>query len=696
MTASIQDNPDSGMAFPSGDNSSVNVNTENTGTPDNSNTYQQSSERPLLEVQKVTRSFGLGKETVEILHGIDLKIYAGEMVAIIGQSGSGKSTLMNILGCLDQPTSGEYYIEGKKTSALGSDDLAALRRDYFGFIFQRYHLLGHLNATGNVEIPAIYAGIKSSRRIDRANDLLKRLGLEERRDHLPSELSGGQQQRVSIARALMNGGQVILADEPTGALDSHSGEEVMRILKDLNNAGHTVILVTHDPKIAAHAGRIIEIKDGEIIADHLNENVHIERHPLADEDKVKLQPNFLLQLRSYFDRFKEAFKMAFVAMISHKMRTLLTMLGIIIGIMAVVSVVALGRGASNKVVNDINSIGTNTISIFPGKDFGDIRSGKVQTLTVMDMKVLGQQVFTDAITPNRQSSLLAQYKNVSATAKVSGVSDEFFRVKGYEIANGHLFTLKDVDNIAQVAVIDDNTRKRFFEYEDPIGKTLLLGKLPCTVIGVLKPSDSPFDSQDSLGVYIPYTSMMNRIVHESFLGTMTLRVKDNVPNAVAEQAIEHILTMRHGTKDFFTNSSDTILKTITSTTATLTYLISAIAVISLIVGGIGVMNIMLVSVTERTKEIGIRMAVGARQSDILQQFLIEAVLVCLIGGGCGVLCSYGIGMIFGMFVDSIKMEFSATSIIAAVTCSSIIGMLFGYLPAKNAAKLNPIDALARE
>ena len=696
MTASIQDNRDSGMAFPSGDNSSVNVNTENTGTPDNSNTYQQSSERPLLEVQKVTRSFGLGKETVEILHGIDLKIYAGEMVAIIGQSGSGKSTLMNILGCLDQPTSGEYYIEGKKTSALGSDDLAALRRDYFGFIFQRYHLLGHLNATGNVEIPAIYAGIKSSRRIDRANDLLKRLGLEERRDHLPSELSGGQQQRVSIARALMNGGQVILADEPTGALDSHSGEEVMRILKDLNNAGHTVILVTHDPKIAAHAGRIIEIKDGEIIADHPNENVHIERHPLADEDKVKLQPNFLLQLRSYFDRFKEAFKMAFVAMISDKMRTLLTMLGIIIGIMAVVSVVALGRGASNKVVNDINSIGTNTISVFPGKDFGDIRSGKVQTLTVMDMKVLGQQVFTDAITPNRQSSLLAQYKNVSATAKVSGVSDEFFRVKGYEIANGHLFTLKDVDNIAQVAVIDDNTRKRFFEYEDPIGKTLLLGKLPCTVIGVLKPSDSPFDSQDSLGVYIPYTSMMNRIVHESFLGTMTLRVKDNVPNAVAEQAIEHILTMRHGTKDFFTNSSDTILKTITSTTATLTYLISAIAVISLIVGGIGVMNIMLVSVTERTKEIGIRMAVGARQSDILQQFLIEAVLVCLIGGGCGVLCSYGIGMIFGMFVDSIKMEFSATSIIAAVTCSSIIGMLFGYLPAKNAAKLNPIDALARE
>lgn len=679
------------------DNDSVNISAEELRKHDgNADNAAVSSEKPLLEVHGVTRSFGLGTETVEILHGIDLKIYAGEMVAIIGQSGSGKSTLMNILGCLDKPTTGEYYIEGRKTSDLDSDELAGLRRDYFGFIFQRYHLLGHLNATGNVEIPAIYAGIKSEKRLIRANDLLKRLGLDERKDHLPSELSGGQQQRVSIARALMNGGQVILADEPTGALDSNSGEEVMKILKDLNAAGHTVILVTHDPKIAANAGRIIEIKDGEIIADYQNDKVKLERRQLADEDKVLLKDSFVLQLRAYVDRFKEAFKMAFIAMVSHKMRTLLTMLGIIIGIMAVVSVVALGKGASTKVVNDINAIGTNTISVYPGKDFGDIRSGKVETLTVQDMKVLEQQVFTDAITPIRQNSLLAQYHSVSANAKVSGVSEQFFRVKGYEVAGGHLFTAQDVNNIAQVAVIDENTRKRFFEYENPIGKTLILGKLPCVVIGVLKNSDSPFDSQDSLNVYIPYTSMMNRIVHENYLGSLTIRVKDNVSNAVAQQAIEHVLKLRHGTKDFFTNSSDTILKTITSTTDTLTYLISAIAVISLIVGGIGVMNIMLVSVTERTKEIGIRMAVGARQSDILQQFLIEAVLVCLIGGGCGVICSYGIGVVFGMFVSSIKMEFSVTSIVAAVTCSSLIGMLFGYLPAKNAAKLNPIDALARE
>jgi macrolide transport system ATP-binding/permease protein len=653
-------------------------------------------EQPLLEVKGVTRSFSLGQEKVEILHGIDLKIYAGEMVAIIGQSGSGKSTLMNILGCLDLPTSGEYIVSGNSTSKLDADNLARLRRDYFGFIFQRYHLLGHLNAVANVEIPAIYAGIKSSVREERAKKLLERLGLGDRASHKPSELSGGQQQRVSIARALMNGGQVILADEPTGALDSHSGQEVMAILKEINELGHTVILVTHDANIAAHAGRIIEISDGNIISDKQNEKVYIERKKLDDSERIKLNPHFLLQLRSYYDRFIEAFKMAYYAMVSHKMRTLLTMLGIIIGIMAVVSVVALGQGASQKVINDISAIGTNTISIFPGKDFGDTRSGKIQTLTALDMEVLGNQIFTDGITPNRQNQMLALYRDYSANAKVQGVSDQFFKVKGYNIEKGRLFTSDEVRAIAQVAVIDSVTKERFFENEDPIGKIIILGTLPCQIIGVLEPSTSPFDNQDSLNIYIPYTSMMSRVVNERYLGSITLKVKDGISNAIAQQSIEQILLNRHGTKDFFTNSSDTILKTITKTTDTLTYLISAIAVISLIVGGIGVMNIMLVSVTERTREIGIRMAVGARQSDILQQFLIESILVCLLGGGMGVICSYGIGYIFSIFVQTISMEFSIGSIVAAVICSSMIGVIFGYLPARNAARLNPIDALARE
>ncbi len=653
-------------------------------------------EVPLLEVKGVTRSFSLGQEETEILHGIDLKIYSGEFVAIIGQSGSGKSTLMNILGCLDKPTKGDYFVKGKKTSNLSADELAQLRRNYFGFIFQRYHLLNHINAVANVEIPAIYAGVKLSKRVERANILLERLGLKERSTHKPSELSGGQQQRVSIARALMNGGQVILADEPTGALDSKSGQEVLAILKELNRQGHTVIIVTHDPSIAKHAARIIEIKDGNILRDYQNTEVTQERVSLQKEDCLNLNPSFTKQFRAYNDRFLEAFKMAYFAMITHKMRTLLTMLGIIIGIMAVVSVVAIGQGASDKVINDISAIGTNTISIFPGKDFGDLRSGKVQTLTPIDMEVLKHQQFIDAVSPERQNTLIALYKSTSLNAKVSGVSEQYFRVKGYELEDGRIFSLDEVKGYAQVAVIDQNTKNRFFEYEDPIGKVMILGTLPVQVIGVLAETNSPFGNQDALNIFIPYTSMMSRVVNERYLGSITVRIADNFPVAIAQDAIETMLTNRHGTKDFFTNSSDTILKTVTKTTDTFTYLISAVAVISLIVGGIGVMNIMLVSVTERTKEIGIRMAVGARQSDIMQQFLIEAVLVCLLGGACGVLCSYGVSYIFSMFVSTISMKFSVTSIFAAVLCSSMIGVIFGYIPANNAAKLNPIDALARE
>ena len=654
------------------------------------------SKDPLLEVRDVRRSFSLGTEEVEILHGINLKIYEGEFVAIIGQSGSGKSTLMNILGCLDKATKGQYFIGGRETNNLTQDELAELRRNYFGFIFQRYHLLTHIDAVANVEIPAIYAGVKTDKREVRAKKLLERLGLGERSTHKPSELSGGQQQRVSIARALMNGGQVILADEPTGALDSNSGIEVLQILKDLNAQGHTVIIVTHDPNIARQAARIIEIKDGNILSDKPNPEVNITPKALTQEDKVNLNISFVKQFRAYVDRFIEAFKMAYYAMVTHKMRTLLTMLGIIIGIMAVVSVVALGNGASQKVIDDISSIGTNTISIFPGKDFGDLRSGRVQTLSPTDLEVLEKQVFTQGVSPERTSAAITLYKDVSLNTQVVGISEQYFNVKGLDVESGRIFTKDEVKGIAQVAVIDQNTKKRFFEFEDPIGKVMILGKLPVQVIGVLAPSDSPFGNQDQLKVYIPYTSMMSRVVNENYFSSITIRVKDDIPSAIAEEAIAQILETRHGVKDFFTNSSDTILKTITKTTETLTILISSIAVISLIVGGIGVMNIMLVSVTERTKEIGIRMAVGARQSDILQQFLIEAVLVCLIGGACGVICSFGVGHIFSLFINDMSMKFSPASIVSAVVCSSLIGVIFGYIPARNAAKLNPIDALARE
>ena len=650
--------------------------------------------RPLLEIKSLVRRFSTGDQQVDVLKGIDLTINAGEMVAIIGASGSGKSTLMNILGCLDRPSEGSYRIDGRETGSLSNDDLARLRRDYFGFIFQRYHLLPHLTATQNTEIPAIYAGVKKHARQERASMLLERLGLAERCEYRPNQLSGGQQQRVSIARALMNGGDVILADEPTGALDSKSGKEMMAVLHELHANGHTIILVTHDQQVAAHAERIIEISDGMIIRDQANpERQASATATLPAKDSAEQSTNFI---QANWGRFAEAFTMALIAMLSHRMRTLLTMLGIIIGITSVVSVVALGQGAQQKVVKDISAMGTNVIDVNPGKDWGDEDAASIQTLVPSDLEALQAQVYVDSASPATGGSQLLRYSNATATASVNGVGEQYFRVKGYEVADGIAFSTDDVKQQAQVVVIDQNTRKKFFANEDPIGKVLFIGSLPCRVIGVTKEKDGPMGNSSNLEVWIPYSSAMNRLLGQQYFSSISVRVKDGISNQVAEQSITRLMAQRHGRKDFYTNSSDSIMKTINKTTTTLKLMISAIAVISLIVGGIGVMNIMLVSVTERTHEIGIRMAVGARQEDIMQQFLIESVLVCLLGGAIGIVCSWGVGKVFSLFVSSFAMQFSLMSIVSAFFCSTLIGVIFGFLPARNAARLDPIEALARE
>ena len=650
--------------------------------------------RPLLEIKGLMRRFSTGDQQVDVLKGIDLTINAGEMVAIIGASGSGKSTLMNILGCLDRPSEGSYRIDGRETGSLSNDDLARLRRDHFGFIFQRYHLLPHLTATQNTEIPAIYAGVKKHARQERAGKLLERLGLAERSEYRPNQLSGGQQQRVSIARALMNGGDVILADEPTGALDSKSGKEMMAVLHELHANGHTIILVTHDQQVAAHAERIIEISDGMIIRDQANpERQASATATLLTKDSTDHSTNFI---QANWGRFAEAFTMALIAMLSHRMRTLLTMLGIIIGITSVVSVVALGQGAQQKVIKDISAMGTNVIDVNPGKDWGDEDAASIQTLVPSDLEALKGQVYVDSASPATGGSQLLRYRNATATASVNGVGEQYFRVKGYEIADGIAFSTDDVKQQTQVVVIDQNTRKKFFANEDPIGKVLFIGSLPCRVIGVTKEKDGPMGNSSNLEIWIPYSSAMNRLLGQQYFSSISVRVKDGISNQVAEQSITKLITRRHGRKDFYTNSSDSIMKTINKTTTTLKLMISAIAVISLIVGGIGVMNIMLVSVTERTHEIGIRMAVGARQEDIMQQFLIESVLVCLLGGVIGIVCAWGVGKVFSLFVSSFAMQFSLMSIVSAFFCSTLIGVIFGFLPARNAARLDPIEALARE
>lgn len=660
----------------------------------------QNHQQPLLEVSQLTREFPAGEGTVQILKGIDLKIYPGELVAIIGQSGSGKSTLMNILGCLDKPTQGSYKVNGKETRKLEPDELAQLRREYFGFIFQRYHLLGDLSAAGNVEVPAIYAGADSTERHERAQKLLTDLGLGDKTQNRPSQLSGGQQQRVSIARALMNGGDVILADEPTGALDKHSGVEVMRILRELNAKGHTIILVTHDINVAKNATRIIEISDGQIIDDRPNIPEYQENEAVLEpvQTLVKEPQAKISSWRSALDRLGEAFRMALLAMNAHRMRTFLTMLGIIIGIASVVSVVALGNGSQKQILENISSLGTNTITIYQGRGFGDnSRSSQVKTLIPADADALADQPYVQGVSPTVNNSVTGRFKDTEASITVNGVSDQFFDVRGLNFTAGQAFDKFAINERSQDVVIDSNTQKTLFaDGSDPIGQVILLGSVPSRVIGVVEANAGMFGS-DSLNVYLPYSTVMSRMLGQSNVRSIIVRVKDEYSSSAAENAILSLLEQRHGAQDVYSQNSDSIRETIENTTKTMTLLVSAIAVISLVVGGIGVMNIMLVSVTERTQEIGVRMAVGARQSDILQQFLIEAILVCILGGILGVLLSLGLGQLVTKLSNgSFQMAYSTTSMIAAFVCSSMIGIVFGFLPARNAAQLDPVAALSRE
>lgn len=643
----------------------------------------------IIELHNIQRSYVNGSQSLQVLKNINLQIASGEMVAIIGPSGSGKSTQLNILGCLDAPDSGNYLIGGKNTATLSPDALAQVRREHIGFIFQRYHLMPDLSALSNVEIPAIYANLSGTARRQRAAQLLARLGLQGREQHKPGELSGGQQQRVSIARALINGAEIILADEPTGALDSHSGEEVLRILSELNREGHTVIIVTHDMKVAQHAERIIEIQDGEIFADSGS---------AATAAKTRFTPaprKRQSRFRGLLDRLRESLRMALNAMNAHRLRTALTMTGIIFGIAAVVTVVALGQGAREKTLESISGLGTNVVSIYAGGDYVEDDAHPVQTLVMADADVIARQQFVAAVSPEIIATQPIRYLANASKTSVSGVGVDYFRIQGIKLVEGSNFS--DERHARQEIIIDINTRNKLFGEQgpSPIGKMIVLGSVPVRVIGVANNEDGL--SPNRLSVWLPWSTVMYRISGQTALTSISIKLKDDVVSGAAVESLTQLLTARHGTKDFLMFNRDKYRKAIEGAAATLTLLILLVASIALMIGSIGVMNIMLVSVTERTHEIGVRMAVGARRGDIMQQFMIEAVLVCLVGGSLGVALSLVIGPVISLLAGGVLTAiYSWQSAGAAFACSTIIGMIFGYLPARKAARMDPVAALASE
>jgi macrolide transport system ATP-binding/permease protein len=672
---------------------------------------------PLIELHNVARHYQLGEIDVPALDGISLSIEAGEFVAIMGQSGSGKSTLMNVLGCLDNPTSGRFLIDGTDAGTLGADELAALRRERFGFIFQRYHLLPHLDARANASLPAVYAGVGAGPRGERAQALLERLGLGDRLHHRPNELSGGQQQRVSIARALMNGGQIILADEPTGALDSASGAEMLRLLKELNERGHTIILVTHDAAVAAHARRVIELKDGHVVADNGTPAGHVPPRELPSDAPPVKQGGRLRRLQV---QWREAVATALLALKGNRLRTALSMLGISIGIASVVSIVALTTAARESIETDLASFMTGRIPVWsgnpalpPGAVPQPFRPHEIDSLRALDG--------VKGVTVNRQMPLTARHQSRDAALEAIGADTNTLRARKVKLVQGRYFAAIDYETRSQVLVLDEKARDALFKKtESPLGKLVFVNPtagtpepaeaqpgmpaapapsaaLPFTVIGVVAPDGGAITFGSWRGqLYLPHTTFSRKLDARADVDNFDVLLDLTVPPQQVREQIVHRLKALHGREDFGTWNGDEEFRKFQSVTGAMAAVFAGVAAISLLVGGVGVMNIMLVSVSERTREIGIRMAVGARQSDVRLQFLVEAVVLCCLGGLVGVLLSWLGAQALNAAQQRLHVDISWAALGVAFTVSSAVGLLFGTLPARRAAALSPVDALARE
>ncbi|MFI3157821.1 MAG: MacB family efflux pump subunit [Methylococcaceae bacterium] len=644
------------------------------------------ADTPLLALNNIQRYYPNGDTVVRALDDVSLSVWPGEFVAIIGQSGSGKSTLMNLIGCLDKANVGSYRVLDQDVVGLDADRLATLRRETFGFVFQRYNLLNNASAAENVEIPALYAGLSKTERHRRAMQLLERLGLANRGEHKPMQLSGGQQQRVAIARALMNDPPVILADEPTGALDSQSGKEVMALLSDLHREGRTILLITHDEKVAAHAQRVITLRDGKVVSDGGENRSGCLLPPRQHRG---------IGAAGLAAELLEAAKTALRSLHANLFRTALTLLGIVIGVAAVVTMLAVGQGSQEKVLDQMRAMGTNILSIRPGAP-GLRSSSDVASLVPADADAIAELGNVEWASPERNTRLTVRYGNIDYASSVQGVAPSMTVVREWAVADGDFFDERDMRRYAPVIVLGQTVRQILFpDGDDPLGRYVMVGNIPFEVIGVMaaKGADAQGSDRDDV-VFVPLTTGLIRLFGQNYLGGITVKVRDVEQIDSTQQAIADLLLARHQVEDFRIRNMASILATAAETQNTFTLMLGIVAAISLLVGGIGVMNIMLVSVTERTREIGIRIATGARRRDILLQFNTEAAVVCTLGGLIGVLLGFAAGS--GLRYFDMAVVFSPLPAIVAFSCAFGTGLLFGYLPARKAAGLDPVVALAAE
>lgn len=659
----------------------------------------------MIETKNLYKTYQMGSVKVEALRGVSLKISSGEFVAIMGASGSGKSTLMHVLGLLDRPDSGEYFLGGEDVTRLTDRELALVRNHLVGFVFQQFHLLPRMTALENAELPLVYAGKRHLK--DRAVKEMEEVGLKDRMFHRPNEMSGGQQQRVAIARSLVNDPPVIFADEPTGNLDSKSREEIIAILKKLNEKGKTIVIVTHENEIAAHAKRVITMRDGQIISDKtVSTEAKISKTEFsASENLIKDVLSQSGKVAKGGMEFLDYLKQAVAAMLSHKMRAFLSILGILIGVGAVIAMLAIGQGAKESIEKQLSSLGSNLLTIRPGaqRSMGvSLESGTTTRFTLQDIEEIKKiSDYVKDVSPSVRSRAQLVYADKNWNTQVEGVGVNYAQLRSSVPTVGRFFTEEEVKMKKKVALLGTTIVKELFGGSNPIGETIKINLINFKVIGILpeKGSAGPQDQDDT--VLIPVTTAMYRVFGKQYVDSIYVEATGPDTIDAAQGEISKLIIKQHRliTKDqqdsFQIRNMADIKKTLESTTQTMSFLLGVIAAVSLLVGGIGIMNIMLVSVTERTREIGLRKAIGANNKDIMTQFLIEAVLMSLIGGVVGIILGIGASVLITL-IAGWSAKVSLFSIVLATVFSLMVGIIFGLWPAKQASLLNPIEALRYE